>query len=153
MTAERTAKACLLAPASPEDTFRLAALADRAVAAGRNPELLVWFHLAQGLARYRLGKDALAAEALRTVRDETRASENCRTTALAYLAMAESRLGDSDGAKRSLEEARTRQTMNTPDPELPPDWHDWLISEIALREAEALIGRQPPPASLPAREH
>jgi hypothetical protein len=106
------------------------------------------------MARYRLGKDAPAAETLRTVRDDTRASENCRTTALAYLAMAESRLGDSDGAKRSFEEARTRQTMNTPDPELPQDWHDWLISEIALREAESLIGRQqPPPASPPAREH
>ena len=62
--AERTARACLLLPASGDDLERAAALADRAAAAGPTHQYYNFFLAAKGLADYRRGRFDAAVDAL-----------------------------------------------------------------------------------------
>jgi hypothetical protein len=154
MAAERTAKIGLLMAPSPEEAARLTALAELAVTKGADSPVLPWFQLARGMAAYRDGQLAAAADRLQKVRSSTGASVQCETAALLFVAMSHSRLGRLPDARAALETARrSLQVSPRPADEGGEHWHDWLISQIALREAEAVIGPAAPAAArLPARD-
>lgn len=135
-TAERTAKIGLVTVPPAEEARRLTALADLAVARGSDSPNLPWFQLTRGIAAYR---DALfhdAANWLQKVCASTGSSPECKTAALMFLAMSQSRLGEPSEARASLEIARrSLKAMSR-----RGGGHDRLICEISLREAEGLIG-------------
>ena len=138
-TAERTAKIGLLTAPPAEDGARLTALAGRAVTAGAGTPLLPWYQLARGMAAYRDGQFALAADWLRAAQ-ESNTNIQARPTIELYRAMAEARLGQGHAARTRLAGARRAlEEMAPPAADLGPGWHDWLIGQVALREAEALI--------------
>jgi tetratricopeptide (TPR) repeat protein len=146
--AERTAKIGALTAPPPEEATRLTTLADLAVTKGADSPPLPWYQLARGMAAYREDKFQDAANWLQKVRDSTGSTAPCKTAALLFLAMSQSRLEELGKARESLESARGSLKAKTPD-----SWHDWLICEIALREAETVIGQQTPsPVSSPARD-
>jgi serine/threonine protein kinase/WD40 repeat protein len=134
--AERAAKiGLLLAP--PEDLRRrLTDLADRAVTQGAGSPFLPWFKLVRGMAAYRDGEFSIALKWL----EDRSASPLCLVSSLAFLAMSQGRLGDFTQARATLAEARRAFAALTPrTDDLGEAWYDWLIGEIALREAEAVI--------------
>jgi WD40 repeat protein/tetratricopeptide (TPR) repeat protein len=150
--AERTAKIGLLTPPPPEDAPRLIALAERAVTRGAGTSLRPWAQLARGMAAYRDGQFAAAVEILLAAGDAN-ASPCITPTAALFRAMAESRLGHVEAARTRLDDARRAlEAIAPPAADLGAAWHDWLICQVALREAEAVIGGQPPaPVRPPAR--
>ncbi len=138
-TAERTAKIGLLTAPSPEDGVRLTALAELAVNRGAGTPLLPWYQLARGMAAYREGQFAKAGKYLGPA-SESITNGHIKPAAELFRAMADARLGQGGSARTRLEEARRAlEAIAPPSTDLGAGWHDWLISQIALREAEALI--------------
>jgi tetratricopeptide (TPR) repeat protein len=142
MTAERTAKAGLLAPPPPDDLDRLSALAERATRSATDATLASWAALAHGMADLRAGRYEQAAARLRDAL-ESNPPQGCRIALLPYLALAEHHLGHPDDARRHLD-AANRELGRRYDPDSVYAWHDWLIADLARREAEALIGQTSP---------
>jgi hypothetical protein len=63
-----------------------------------------------------------------------------RATALLYLAMARARLGQVDGARAVLSRATEIIEKRIPAEDNQSYWpEDWLICQVARREADALI--------------
>ena len=154
MVLERTAKVNLLAPPPAEDLARLTSMADRAVKLGVSSELLPFCQLARGMASYRAGEFTEAVRWLRLSLDSNMA-EVFKTTAGLYLAMSEHRLGHAEQARSLLAEARQTHTRSRAAvADWGAGWSDGLICQLALREAEALIGEaRSLPAEPPARDH
>jgi serine/threonine-protein kinase len=100
VVAERTARACLLLPASGEELEQAAALADRAVTLGKDHLSFGWFLAAKALAEYRLGRFESALD----WGQKAGAKGNWVPTHL-VLAMAHRQLGHAEEARRSLDEA------------------------------------------------
>jgi WD40 repeat protein len=134
--AERTAKVGALAAPSPEEASRLIDLADLAVTKGAASVHLPWFQLARGMAAYRAGQFRDAANWLQKVRDASSSTPECKAAAIAFLAMSQSRLGGLADARASLDVARQLLKGKR----VGGAWHDWLIGEMALREAETIVG-------------
>jgi hypothetical protein len=151
VTAERTAKVGLLTAPSSRDGARLTALAELAVANGAGTPLLPWYQFPRGMAAYRDGQFALAADFLRAA-DESITNNQIKPAAKLFRAMAEARLGRGDSARTLLDGARVAlEQISPPAADPGAGWHDWLICQIVLREAEAVLGQPPPPpASRPA---
>ena len=111
-----------------------------------------WFELTRSLAEYRAGEFTNAAEwavkALKQAKEHQaqtglawQAIFNRDLQAYAVLAMAEHRLGRPD-ARVNLGKAVEIAERKLPEPgsgDLGPQWHDWIMSHILLREARALI--------------
>ncbi len=92
------------------------------------------------MASYRAGEFAEAVRWLRLPL-ESNLAEVFKTTSRLYLAMSEQKLGHAEQARPLLAEARQASDglkANVRDWGI--SWSDWLICQIALREAEALIG-------------
>jgi serine/threonine protein kinase/WD40 repeat protein len=144
-TAEQTAKIGLLTAPPPDEATRLTALAELAVTKGAGSPLLPWFQLPRGMAAYREGQFALAVRYL-SAAEESISNPLSKPAAGLFRAMAEARQGRVDTARALFD--RTRRNINEvapPAADLGPGWYDWLICQIALREAEAVIGQPPPP--------
>jgi tetratricopeptide (TPR) repeat protein len=139
--AARTARTGLLAAPSEADRGRLMALADVAVTGGiDSPALLPESQLLRGMAAYREGQFPAAAAWLQKVPDSKQATARCRTAALLYLSMAESRRGDVEKGRAWLKAARRLLAAAPPrGDDAGEDWQDWLICQIALREAEVIV--------------
>ena len=91
------------------------------------------------MTAYRDGQSSLAAETLRKVAAPDHATF-CQGAAESYLAMAEHGLGRAEAARAALDRARhVLQASAPPATDLGDSWHDWLIAQFALREAEALV--------------
>jgi tetratricopeptide (TPR) repeat protein len=144
VVAERTSKACLLAPLPESDREAARRLAERAVAMARaqGHSVLPWARLAQALADYRGGNFENAS----TLADEGLAQGsggwNRELPAHLVRAMADFRLGRIEEARAAL--TRVSELFRTQLPKLDSrdlvsNWHDWLICDILYREARALI--------------
>lgn len=150
-SAERCAKQILSLPNAPPDLIQKAAeRADYALDLEPNSR---WKQLAKGMAEYRRGN---WAEAVRHLDLPERESPNeiC-IQALAFGAMARHRLGDSQGARQSLEQLNGRVAAMVDKGELcDPRFNVWdnCARAVAVRaEAERLIfGRVTSPALSPA---
>jgi tetratricopeptide (TPR) repeat protein len=103
VVAERTAKACLLLPRPPDECRRLLALADVAIAGGKEHPNLAWFWLAKGLAEYRVENFESALECASKAWDQRRPERDAHADLIA--AMAQHRLGRHDQARDSLARA------------------------------------------------
>jgi serine/threonine protein kinase/Tfp pilus assembly protein PilF len=129
--AERTARACLLLPASGEELRQAAALADVAVTLGEHHEYYPYFQATKALAEYRLDRLEIAVEwgmkAIRAGRYEA---------TYLVVAMADHRLGRTAAARRYLDLALRSN-----------DWKsvklDWMFMHPLRREAEALLQNVP----------
>jgi tetratricopeptide (TPR) repeat protein len=138
-TARRVAIACLLAPQELEE---LSAAVLPLKGLGKDQSRIGWNVLGLGMVHYREGQGKLAMEAVATV---SRTSGFDGIAALACRAMAEQQQNQPSDARRSLEQARekmARQAKPGPD-EVQSNWYHWLLCQIVLREAEALIPTAP----------
>ena len=123
--AERTARACLLIPATGTELEQAAALAERAVTLGKQHGYYPYFMAAKALAEYRLGRFESAIEW------GGKAEVRGIAPMLLVLAMAHERLGHKEEARKFLTEALTFY-----------DWNniEWRRIILPLRhEAAALL--------------
>jgi len=127
VVAERTARACLLLPASGEELDQAAALADRAVTLGKDHQYYGWFMGAKALAEYRLGRFESALDW-----GQKAGAKGVWVPTHLVLAMAHHKLGHAEQARRSL--AAAVKTY---------DWKsvDGIIHTLR-REAEALLKKE-----------
>ena len=147
VVAERIAKDCLILPPPAASLPTLASLAATAAAAGPNSASWPACALVKGLAEYRQDRFAAAREWLQKVNPDE--SAPARTAqALATLAMAEYRLGQTDAARISLAAGAKIAEAHLQKPGRI-DWNDQLIAHFLLREAEALILPGAAPAAAP----
>lgn len=156
--AERTARACLLAPNAVGDLSAIERLADLALAGTEGHLHHRWYLLAGGLCDYRAGRYARAVERLdKAIAPEpaaTSAEGVPRLPALVHLilAMAHHQLGQADEARRALATARDmmnqRPFPRLEDGDLGISWSDWAQCEVFHREAEALLKE---PRATPSR--
>lgn len=144
--AERTGKLCLLLPgAAPQDS-RPARLVDKAVALQPNSP---WFQLASAIAKYRAEQFNDALIQLQLAEAGSGDQVYCSTMIKLFQATSQHQLSEKDAAKVSLAEAIELLDSNAPkakDDEAEDgaldygtNWHDRLICQVILREAEALI--------------
>ncbi len=146
--AERTAKACLLAPGAVADMKPVIRLADQAVAATDHP-YYAYFLLARGLAHYRAGEfDKALDRASKSIAPDP-APFNLNVPAFLIVALSHHHLGQAAEARKALGQARDimgQESFPTIERgELGDGWHDWLICQILRREAESLIeGKKAP---------
>lgn len=132
--AERIGRACLLLPASREETERAAILIDRALA-DRSPPPPAWtrpyFLLAKSLAAYRLDRLDGSISIL-----EGEAAAVMGPCPRLIVAMAQHRLGRKGAAAESLASAiQSHDWVSS-----PPDSREAWIYHVLRREAENLIG-------------
>jgi tetratricopeptide (TPR) repeat protein len=125
--AERTARACLLLPATGEELKQAVALADRAVESGKNSSNFRYYAIAKALAEYRLDHYQSAIEWAQT----PGAQDTCPT--LLILAMAHQRLGHTEQARQFFDEAIKTYEWKT----VNNEWGG--ISHSLRREAESLL--------------
>jgi tetratricopeptide (TPR) repeat protein len=139
--AERTVKTCCLAPGGLDDYKPVLALADRTVSGSENSADYRWFLLARGMADYRTGDFARAADWLRRSLSPGRELPIRDGLAHLFLAMVHYRLGRTNEARLALAQARLMgeriALINASDIE---NWPDTLRFHIARREAEELLG-------------
>jgi hypothetical protein len=142
-TAERAAKACSILPSTSKADLEAAlALARKGVELDKDGKWREWTMLALGMAEYRSGHYAGAAEAL--VAAAKAGSNNSQVTGIAafYQAMSLFRQGKEDEA-RQLALAAAAKMKPPPKDEQNPlannATHDDLILWLAYKEAKALI--------------
>jgi tetratricopeptide (TPR) repeat protein len=139
--AERTAKACLLAPGPADDLAPAFRLADRAVTGTEKHRAYPYFLLVRGLAHYRTGEFDRAIDRLTPcVRLDEWAFA---VPAHLIQAMAHQKLGHAEEARKALGKARVLMAdskfPHAEGGDLGDSWHDWLICQHLYREAVALI--------------
>ncbi len=139
---ERTAKAALLAPPPPADLPQLVEFAERALELRATSPNVHWFRLARGMAAYRAGQFDRATEELGRVVDSN-VGDECKTTAVLFRAMTRHRLGQPDDARRLLDRAARTLDAVAEGGDPGGAWPDWLIADLARREAQALIAPGP----------
>ena len=130
---ERTGRACLLAPETPEQTRRAAALIDRALAAdkSRYPGWATPFFLfAKGLAEYRRNNFSRSIAIL-----EGDASRVMGPAPRMVLAMARYRSGEREAARRTLASAVIDHDWRASSADQREIW----IYHVLRREAEAML--------------
>jgi len=141
----RAAKACLLYPSAvgPEELKLANKLADNVVASGENSPFLPWYQLTKGLAEYRQGHFASAAQWMERIQKEPKLDalpNTCRADTYLVLAMARRQLNQSDEARVAL--ARGLEIVRTKLPKLDSgdlgEWYDVLMTYILMREAKEI---------------
>lgn len=162
--ARSTAEAVLLMTRAADDAA-IARVVARLAATWTDPTNTSYLLLYRGKAAYRGGRfdtavglltqsrDAFAAQADR-FRLEPFPCEEGLVQANSFLAMAEHQLGHAEQARLALTAARVQLQTTVRPIDRPSDrvgTTDWLAAHIALREAEALIGKdlRPTVASRP----
>ncbi len=150
--AERMAKACLMLPSSGANSNVVSQWAETAIAGGgTNTESLAWKELAKGLAEYRLGHFADAAEWTQKVLKAKPMPER-DAAAWLVLAMARQQLHQVSEAHTAWEQGVA--IVNTKLPKLESgwlsySWFDWIVVQTLMGEAKALIEE---PTNAPAVE-
>jgi serine/threonine-protein kinase len=130
--AERTARACLLLPASEDELRQAVALVERALAgAPSKPDWAYPFFLfARGLAEYRQGRPD---SALATMTDER--CQGLGPNPRLVLAMAQHRRGQREAARQTLAAAVVPFDWSADQADNPGMW----LCHVLRREAETLI--------------
>ena len=139
--AERMTKASLLIPTSGLDLAAASALADIAAAA-TNHSYISFFQLAKGLAEYRLGHYESATNwVARSLQTGSRTPDAYRDIeSFMVLAMACSRLNQVDEARSAFQKGTVlAATLPSQATDLGEAWNDWLVANLLIREAKALI--------------
>jgi tetratricopeptide (TPR) repeat protein len=121
-------------------------LAEGAVTRGTNHVRLPYYQLSSALSDYRSGKFAGARDWAQRSLSGSGTNYATAASAGAVLAMAQQELNQSDGARKSLEQAT--QLFETKLPkfnsgDLGENWPEWLVARILLREANRLLVRGP----------
>ena len=136
--------ASLLLPASPSQMPVLASMAEVALKTETNNSKYGFNLFAKGLAEYRQGHYATAADLLQRVMPLDIGSQG-RTEARIVLAMAQSQLGQTKESRASFAEALDTASRSLPKAgRLDEQWNAWLGIQILMREAEKLIGTNQP---------
>jgi tetratricopeptide (TPR) repeat protein len=137
--AERAVKSCLLLAGVIEDRKRMADLTRVALAHQTDPWFLPWCRLAKTLEEYRAGRWTDAAGwAEKSLAGDP--PVHVQASAWFLSAMIQHRMGRTDDARAAL--ARAQKIIAARIPPLhqaEESWHDWLITQVLRREAEALI--------------
>jgi serine/threonine protein kinase len=142
--AERMVSASLLLPASPSQLPVLARMAEVALNTETNNSIYGFNLFAKGLAEYRQGHYATAADLLQKIMPLDIGSQG-RTEARVVLAMAQSQLGQTKESRASLAEALDTVNRRLPTAgRLDEQWNVWLAIQILMREAQTLIGTNQP---------
>jgi eukaryotic-like serine/threonine-protein kinase len=141
ITAERTAKDCLILPVAGVDLSTVAQLADTAVTMGRTHPYLRSFEFVKGLAEYRQGHFTSSVEWMRKVLADPGASFLSAET-YCVLAMALDQSGKPAESRAALGKGVQITQTKLPTLEsgdLGNDWKDWIITQALLSEAKDLI--------------
>jgi len=138
--AERMVTASLLLPAAPSQMPVLAKMAEVAVNTATNDSDYGFNLFAGGLAKYRQGHYAAAADLLQRVLPLDIGPQG-RTEARLVLAMAQLQLGRTEQARATLAEAVDTANRSLPKAgRLDEQWNAWLGIQILMREAQTLVG-------------
>jgi serine/threonine protein kinase len=142
--AERMVTASLLLPASPSQMPVLAGMAEVAVNTETNNSNYGFNLFAKGLAEYRQGHYASAADMLQRVLPLD-VGPQCYTEACLVYAMARSQLGQTNESRAQFAEALDTVNQRVPKAgHLDQQWNNWLGIQILMREAEKLVGTNQP---------
>jgi tetratricopeptide (TPR) repeat protein len=147
ITAERTAKACLLLPPADEHEKLVQRLAQLAVSGTEKHPYYGTFQLAKGMAEYRAGHFEQSTEWLRGSHKANFSSfAQFKALAQLFLAMAQYRQGHADEARTTLAEATTLidaevKKWNPDDGNMGNQ--DWFMPIVVRKEAEALVMGKP----------
>ena len=147
VTAERIAKDSLILPASGADLDTVASMARLALNSANNPYGAAWSQLTQGLADYRQGRFATAADWAEKALDKLGTNSERDVQAYMLQAMACLRLNQPDKARAALATGKELAGAKLPKVEggdLGAYWLDWVTAQALLREASALIEGQHP---------
>ncbi len=148
VTAERIAKDCLILPDSGADLDRVAGLAHTASSSTNNPSGREWNQLTQGLADYRQGRFATAADWAEKALAKPGIISERDVAAFMVQAMACQQLNQPDKARAALATGQELARTKLPKAEggdIGGYWMDWVIAQALLREAATLIEGQTPP--------
>jgi Flp pilus assembly protein TadD len=141
VVAERMAKDCLFVPPPSSEFSAIARMVETAVTAGPDHQYWPYFQFVKGLAEYRQGRFASAAEWLQKVLAQN--GDTYRTVqAYITLAMAQHQLNQTDQARVTLAKGLEIAETRFPKPgkaSLDEQWHDWIIAHVLMREAKGLI--------------
>jgi len=141
---ERIAKGSLFWAESGMDWQKVAPLADSALkkATEKNYWTVPWAEIAKGLAEYRLANYSAALEwANKGLSHEDQANVySIGVPGNQLKAMALAQLGRLDEARTALAAAKKlHQSFPKPIDPWIAGWHDWYMSEVLFREADALL--------------
>src|SRR5262249_45589623 len=147
LVAERVVEICALVPDAVDDRKVLVKLAEQAVrsTAKDGAAAQKWFHLAEGMARYRDGQFASARDRLvKNLPPAAPEEYQCDRFAYVFLAMAYHRLGKTDQDPAALQKAGEAEANypNSESGDLGLGWGGRLMFQAVRSEAEALIGKQ-----------
>jgi tetratricopeptide (TPR) repeat protein/thiol-disulfide isomerase/thioredoxin len=142
VVAERMARSCLITTHSGADLAAVSKIADLAVTNGKDHPWRLFFQYTKGLAEYRQGRFADAAESEQA---STGANEAYLSAgADLVLAMAQFQLKQPDPARASLDKGAELIASKMPRIDKgeigTPYWNDWIINVTLLREARELMG-------------
>jgi tetratricopeptide (TPR) repeat protein len=140
--AQRISQDCLTVASSPTDLEQVARMADLAAKARTNYAHPYWFEVCKGLAEYRLGNFAVAADWAERGLTGAGTNWSCQVQSQAVLAMAQHELKQTKQATLTYSNAIQRADTNLPKIEsgnLGEGWIDWIIARALMREAKALI--------------
>jgi WD40 repeat protein/serine/threonine protein kinase len=157
-TADCIAKDCLILPDAGVNLDTVAGMSETAVTKGQHSGALPWFQFGKGLAEYRQGRFAAAADWMGIVVTNVTITSYARdvcTEALMVLAM-------SQYQSRQVEQARSTLAKGTEMEQTLPKLEsgdvyeysiDRLIAHVLMREAKTMIGSQSarPGQNSPAR--
>ncbi len=133
---------CLILPPSPGDAAAINQMLVTAQTSGTNQETVLNAQFVQGLAEYRGGNFAGAANRLQKF--ATSSDDSTGTVkVLTVLAMAQQQGGHAEPARATL--AKVLDTISRKFPNLEAhDWDNQLLADALLKEAKALIGTPQP---------
>jgi eukaryotic-like serine/threonine-protein kinase len=149
-TLAMASKACLLVPGACPDLERACEMAQRALEMGMRSNWRSYYQMANGLAQYRQGDYVRAVESMRAVIGLQMSVGSplqpyVRDVAAgAVLAMAQCRLGQGEQARAALASATLLAQTKLPQlgsRNLGGTWRDWLVAQVLLREAKAMVER------------
>jgi tetratricopeptide (TPR) repeat protein/predicted Ser/Thr protein kinase len=138
---ERVAKACLLLPLPARELERAYRLIDAAGLKAENHWGRPWIEATQALAHYRRGREKEALSLADHSLTFGSTSWNRTLEAHVVRAMARRRLGRDEEARQALQSASQtlRQVKGLGEGDYTDNWHDYLISQLLLREANNLL--------------
>jgi serine/threonine protein kinase len=136
--AERMVKASLLLPPTADELATIAKMADVAGHGEVNGDNWGFNLFAKGLAEYRIGHYATAADLLRNVLPLDTGSQ-ARAEAYIVLAMAQYQLGQATQSHDSLAQAAILMNKLPKAGRLDEEWNIWVTLHLFMREALALI--------------
>ena len=145
-TAERVVNDCLILPWSGAELERAGKIADAALMAGSNHWAWNYIQVAKGLAEYRVGHFASAADWLQAPLRQQGGDTALEVEAYMILAMAHHQMGYPGYARDALTTGRgIAASLPSSEHDLKDwkGWNDWIIAQALMREARDLIEGPP----------